>query len=151
MKQTFVSKEILDKTFEFLQNLGKQELEAHALWIGKEENEIFKIKDVIIPKQENGVIEFEVESEEVHRINVMTNKKGLQLIAQIHTHPSIAFHSDTDDEGAILYLPDSLSIVIPNFGFIDKKNTDQWKVYCFDGNKWESVYKEEVKKLFKIT
>lgn len=150
MRQTFVSKEILDKTFEFLQNLGEQELEAHALWIGKEEDGSFKIKDVVIPKQKNGVIEFEVESEEVHHINVMINKKGLQLIAQIHTHPSIAFHSDTDDKGAILYLPGSLSIVIPNFGFIDKKDTDQWKVYCFDGNEWESVDKEEVEKLFKI-
>ena len=150
MKQTFVSGKILDETFTFLQNLGKQELEAHVLWIGKEEGTVFRINEVIIPKQNNEIINFEVESEEVHRINVLINKKGLQLIAQIHTHPYDAFHSDVDDEGATPLLPDSLSIVIPNFGFIDKKNIDQWEVYCFDGKKWNKVNKTEVKESFKI-
>lgn len=149
MKRTFVSRTVLDKTFEFLQNLGKQKLEAHALWIGKED-ESFMISDVVIPKQNNGMINFEVDSQEVHRINVMINQKGLQLIAQIHTHPYDAFHSDIDDDGAILLLPGSLSIVIPNFGFINKDDFEQWAVYCFDGKEWKEVDEKEVKESFKI-
>lgn len=149
MKRTFVSRTVLDETFEFLQNLGKQKLEAHALWIGKED-ESFMISDVVIPKQNNGMINFEVDSQEVHRINVMINQKGLQLIAQIHTHPYDAFHSDIDDDGAILLLPGSLSIVIPNFGFINKDDFEQWAVYCFDGKEWKKVDEKEVKESFKI-
>jgi len=149
MKQAFVSRIVLDKTFEFLQNLGKKKLEAHALWIGKE-NDSFMINDVVIPKQNNGMINFEVNPQEIHRINVLVNQKGLQLIAQIHTHPYDAFHSEIDDEGAILLLPGSLSIVIPNFGFIDKEDFGQWAVYCFDGKEWKEVDEKEVRESFKI-
>jgi hypothetical protein len=37
------------------------------------------------------------------------------VVAQVHTHGSSAFHSHTDDEGAIVQVPGFVSLVIPDF------------------------------------
>jgi hypothetical protein len=34
---------------------------------------------------------------------------------QVHTHEDLAFHSDIDDEGAIVHVPGFLSLVLPAF------------------------------------
>lgn len=38
------------------------------------------------------------------------------VAGQIHSHPDRAYHSDADDELAIVQLPGGLSIVVPYFG-----------------------------------
>lgn len=40
----------------------------------------------------------------------------LQIVAQVHTHPGQAYHSDGDVEGARIRYPGYASIVIPNYG-----------------------------------
>ena len=64
-----------------------------------------------------------------HELNVQLYKLGIVAIAQIHTHPKNAFHSYIDDEGASLLIPGSFSIVIPDYGYIDSTNIDNWAVY----------------------
>ena len=51
-------------------------------------------------------------------------------IAQIHTHPRDAFHSSTDNEWPSVILPGSISVVIPNYGFIEIFDIDAWKYLC---------------------
>ena len=41
---------------------------------------------------------------------------GLQMVAQVHTHPGIAFHSDGDVEGARIRYVGYSSLVIPAYG-----------------------------------
>jgi hypothetical protein len=41
---------------------------------------------------------------------------GLQIVAQVHTHPGAAFHSDGDVEGARIRYSGYSSLVIPLFG-----------------------------------
>lgn len=145
-----VSKSILDSTLDFLQELGKIKLESHALWVGKESDGVFKVSAVWFPEQTNTPVSYEVPEEEEFRINLRLNQENLLAICQIHTHPDTAFHSSIDDEGSALVLPDSLSIVIPNYGFIPKDDLSQWEVYVFNGSHWCHLRKEEVKKLFQI-
>lgn len=40
----------------------------------------------------------------------------LQVVAQLHTHPGSAFHSDGDVEGARIRFPGYVSIVLPDYG-----------------------------------
>jgi proteasome lid subunit RPN8/RPN11 len=40
----------------------------------------------------------------------------LQVVAQVHTHPGRAFHSDGDVEGAKIRYPGYASIVLPEYG-----------------------------------
>ena len=90
-----------------------------VLWVGKPEGKKFGVTKVLVPRQrgiktKDGVCVV-VESPEMHRINVELFKSGLRVIAQVHTHPTNAYHSDTDDEYAIATTAGSLSLVIPDF------------------------------------
>jgi proteasome lid subunit RPN8/RPN11 len=40
----------------------------------------------------------------------------LQVVAQVHTHPRQAFHSEGDVEGARIRYPGYASIVLPDYG-----------------------------------
>ncbi len=150
IKKIDITKSILNSTFEFLQGHGQRDLESHALWVGQKTDAVFRVSDVWFPEQTNTPISYEVPEEEEFRINKKLNDESLAVMCQIHTHPSYAFHSNTDDEGSALVLPGSLSIVIPDYGFIQKDDFSMWEVYVFDGTHWCHLRREEVNELFQI-
>lgn len=150
IKKIDITKSILNSTFEFLQKYGQEDLESHALWVGQKTDTVFRVSDVWFPKQTNTPISYEVPEEEEFRINKKLNNESLILMCQIHTHPGDAFHSNTDDEGSALVLPGSLSIVIPDYGFIQKDDFSRWEVYIFDGTHWCRLRRKEVDELFQI-
>lgn len=142
---------VLRDTFKVFRDYGNHSLEACALWVGFDSKDIFYIKEVWFPPQENSIIDYYVSDIDVHMINVKLNKKNYSAIAQLHTHPNSAFHSCIDDEFSILTLPGSLSIVIPEFGnFPIKSSLNEMVVYRLIFNEWKLQSKEEVKILFKI-
>ena len=131
-----VSRSIISETFDFLQLYGKNEKEAHAIFAGMKQDEVFKISKVFFPKQDNSGYTYEVNDGEDHKINVQMYDQ-ITAIAQIHTHPANAFHSDIDDEGASLVMPGSFSI--PDYGYIKSENTDNWAVYRYSDLKWKWI------------
>jgi hypothetical protein len=58
---------------------------------------------------------YEVDPKWFHRFWVDLDHRGRSVLAQVHTHGGKAFHSDTDDEGAIVQVPGFVSIVLPGF------------------------------------
>ena len=143
-----VSRSIISETFDFLQLYGKNEKEAHAIFAGMKQDEVFKISKVFFPKQDNSGYTYEVNDGEDHKINVQMYDLGITAIAQIHTHPANAFHSDIDDEGASLVMPGSFSIVIPDYGYIKSENTDNWAVYRYSDLKWKWISNYRKRKIF---
>lgn len=107
------------KTQAHLRRVGRDGLEGMALWAGKLEGERFTIVDAIIPRQQghrsDHGLAVSVPGDELHRINMRLYENGLRLIAQIHSHPGHAYHSETDDEYAITTAMGSISIVVPDF------------------------------------
>jgi hypothetical protein len=102
-----------------LRATGKRGLEGMALWTGTVEGSNAEITEVIIPKQQGHRTEHglavSVPGDELHRINVHLYKTKRRLIAQIHSHPTEAFHSTMDDRYAIATALGSFSIVVPDF------------------------------------
>lgn len=103
----------------FLRLVGERGAEGMVLWIGALDDTQFKITDLLIPRQrgirtEDGICVL-VESEELRRINLELYHSGLRLIAQVHSHPGLAYHSDTDDSYAVATTVGSLSLVVPDF------------------------------------
>ncbi|MBA7573889.1 hypothetical protein ES708_15690 [subsurface metagenome] len=142
---------VLRDTFKVFRDYGNHFLEACALWVGVDSKDIFYIKEVWFPPQENSMIDYYVSDIDVHMINVKLNKKNYSAIAQLHTHPNGAFHSCIDDEFPILTLPGSLSIVIPDFANLPiKSSLNEMVVYRLIFNEWKLQSKKEVKILFKI-
>ena len=141
---------IMEETLKFFTDYGLYNVEACAIWVGKELENIFEIKEVWFPEQKNTMISYYISDIEVHNINVELNKNRYSAIAQLHTHPGDAFHSSVDEEHTILSLPGSFSIVIPDYGGILISAIDEWVVYRLFKGVWTLQSKNKVKKLFQI-
>ncbi len=149
--QIYIPYTIIEKTLQLIKKYGKKFTEGFVLWVASENSDFYKVKDVWEPKQQNSFISYYIPEEEVHKLNVKIYKKKLILIAQIHSHPSYAYHSQTDDDYAIIHLPNLFSIVIPYFGNIDNSEFfEKCAIFQLKKNHWKKISKKKVKKTFKI-
>lgn len=110
---------VAQRTHAHLRSAGLGGMEGIALWAGTQDGAQFRVKEAIIPQQE-GIrsehgLAVTVPGPELQRINLHLYKSGLRLLAQIHSHPTHAFHSAMDDEYAIATALGSFSIVVPDF------------------------------------
>jgi hypothetical protein len=114
-----VPRRLIDEGHLFLRSAGAAGCEGMLLWLGEVAGSTFIVTRLLIPQQKgiktkDGVCVV-VGPEEMHRINLLLYKTGLRLIAQIHSHPGAAYHSDTDDGYAIATTTGSFSLVVPDF------------------------------------
>jgi hypothetical protein len=113
-------------------NAGLRKVEGVALFAGRRDGDTFIIERTIVPKQQAGNLEsgliYIVEGDELHRIGIEIFDSGLQLFAQIHSHPGAAYHSETDDAYPIVTVLGGISIVVPNFAR-GGLNIREWAVY----------------------
>jgi len=56
-----------------------------------------------------------IDGEAIFALNRECFEAGELLAAQIHAHPDRAYHSEADDQLALIRLPGGLSIVVPHF------------------------------------
>jgi hypothetical protein len=138
INKLIISSKIIDKTLLFLQKNGLEYHESICLWVGKSKGDLFEIKEVIFPKQINKYFSYEVSSDEVDRLNIKLYKEGLRLIAQIHSHPHLAFHSNLDDKFPLMTTLGGFSIVIPNYGFVSG-NIDEFEIYRLTKRGWVEI------------
>jgi hypothetical protein len=90
-----------------------------VLWAGRQDGQTFHVTDLIVPRQKglrtkDGVCVV-VDGDELHRLNIHLFETDLRLIAQIHSHPTEAYHSETDDRYAVATTIGSFSLVVPDF------------------------------------
>ena len=114
-----VPTEVVKQTEKTLRAAGTQGYEMFVLWSGHQKGPLFTIQTPHVPKQTsyrlpNGLC-VRVEGSELHRLNVWLYEAGEILAAQVHAHPSRAFHSATDDAYPIMATLGGLSIVAPDF------------------------------------
>lgn len=141
---------IIQGTLSFLQKNGLYNKESHCLWIGKNKDEVFIIKEVIFPKQLNNFSSFRVSADELDKINRELYKKKLKLIAQVHSHPRAAYHSHIDDKFPLVTTLGSFSIVIPYFGYVSENNIKEYVIYRLKPFGWVKLSRAEKESIFKI-
>lgn len=146
--------ECLSEAYSFLKKAGNKYYEAVALFAGKVDGSNAIISEVICPLQECSRSEYglmyTVDGKELHRINLWLYENKLKLIAQIHSHPNEAFHSETDDEFPIAATLGCLSIVVPFFAQ-NPLNHFEWAYFrLFSEAFWEELNQTEIKKIIKI-
>jgi hypothetical protein len=153
IKKIILPIRFVQHVYEHLRNNGSKQLEGVGLWLGRQEESLFTVSRSVIPAQkayslEEGLL-YNVDGEELHRINRWAYEQKLVLLVQIHSHPGRAYHSETDDAFPIVAALGGLSIVIPNFGEdpIDKK---YWIVYRLCQEGWKEMADNEVNELFQI-
>jgi len=119
IQQIRVPIDVVEEANEFLREMGLRQSEGFVLWVGSRQDSTFFVDEAVIPKQtgyvgEDGVC-VAVGAEELHRLNVWLYRNNKNIIAQLHSHPGSAYHSDTDDTFPIATTTGCLSLVIPDF------------------------------------
>jgi hypothetical protein len=119
INRVYVPREIVLEGHRFLRLTGKQHMEGICLWVGYREGTNFIVSDLLIPHQrgvssESGLCAI-IHGDELARIGRMLYEAKKLLFGQLHTHPTEAYHSVTDDENSIVTAMGGVSLVIPDF------------------------------------
>lgn len=149
-----LSKEHLTRAYNFLKDTGLQGAEGICLFGGKMVDNSFFVKVIIIPRQTGYIMEqglmYAVDSDELLRLSLWLYENDMQLIAQIHSHPTVAYHSEADNRFPIVDSIGGVSIVVPNFA-TGNISLNEAAIYRLSINKsWERLSEKEVNSLFKI-
>lgn len=154
LKKYFVPYQILVETSEALRLYGKKGCEGLVLWLGyMNDDNTCRVEKILVPpqdsiKSEDGVGYF-VTSETLFALNKNLSTTGLRLLAQVHSHPTWAYHSSTDDRYCIVTVEGGISIVVPNFGF-GPTDLSKWATFRLKGGRWKELSGYDVKSFFDI-
>jgi hypothetical protein len=111
---------ILDRTEAEIRAAGTDGYELFVLWTGVINGEAFNVTTPHVPKQTSYRLStglcVRVAGDELHRLNIWMFDAGEILGIQLHSHPTDAYHSETDDAYPMVTLLGGLSIVVPQFG-----------------------------------
>ena len=132
----------IQETEEAIQSAGQDGYELFVIWSGVRIEDTFTVAEVHIPDQtsyqfDSGLC-VRVDGSELHRLNVWLYESQQVIGVQVHSHPSDAYHSETDDTYPIATLDGSLSVVLPFFG------RDGWEssgiaVYRLERDGWREL------------
>lgn len=130
--------ELVDQTLGPLQKAGRKGYEAFVLWGGRLDGpNRFEFTSAYVPEQtmsrgEDRLLVV-VEGEALFRVNRAFYAEGLTLAGQVHSHPTDAYHSSTDDAYPLMTLTGGLSGVVPDFGEGGRERLDEWAWYRLVG------------------
>lgn len=156
-KVYYVPYTIMEETKKFLIEKGKVYEEAFVLWKGTRiSDDEFKVTGYIIPKQtaSNNLCgySFDIDSEEIERMNSQLYKNSEMGLIQVHSHPGCStIHSNRDDDLCILGKKGALSVVLPDFGNTNFTDFSNATVHIQTGvHKWDIIPKSKVKDYIRI-
>lgn len=141
-----------------LREAGKHGFEALVVWAGRwrdSEPGLFDVELVLMPRQQavrtgEGVAVM-VDGDGLFEMNRLLNERGLRLVAQVHSHPTEAYHSDTDDQFSTITARGGLSLVVPDFAR-DPFSLHSCAVYRLEaGGEWSEVSATAAEALIRIT
>jgi len=88
--------------------------ERVILWLGHQ-TAAFEVREIFMPLQITRRRQFTVTPDGMRELYEKIKASRLQVVAQLHTHPQQAFHSQADDDWAIVRHLNAYSIVLPDF------------------------------------
>ena len=133
----------IDFTELLLRQSGEKGQEKFVIWAGSLVGETGFLSTIVIPHNEgnSGLITSDVSASAYQALD----RRDLVPLAQVHSHPSTAFLSPIDQENPFFMYKGFLSIVIPNFGFVDMMDVANWKVYQYlSKGKWIEFSREKL-------
>jgi hypothetical protein len=138
-----VPKAVVDRTSEYLQISSRERIEVVVFWSGFIRGQTRRMSRVWLPRQYSGSGLFMVPGKELFALNKEIYELGERLLAQVHTHPSLAFHSSTDSEFAVTDMEGGLSVVVPEFGRVRVDSIEECAFFVFERGSWRELPKIE--------
>jgi hypothetical protein len=145
-----ISREVMDETKEYLKFSTRAHTELVILWSGLIEDKVARVVSVWLPKQYVNSGFFEIPGDELFELNKAIYERGERLIAQVHTHPTLAFHSDVDSEFAVTAMEGGLSIVVPDFGQTPLDSLSKCAYFRFHSGRWGRLSRTEARSLVRF-
>jgi hypothetical protein len=109
---------LVSNTLATLRSCGRGERECVVWWVGPARTPD-EVDEVVHPVHLGQMGYYEVDSAWLHTFWVDLGRRRRSIRVQVHTHRSDAFHSMTDDLGAVVQVPGFLSLVLPGFATDD--------------------------------
>lgn len=149
-----LSHHVLDDTWEMLAEPGRDRVEAVVLWLGcVPEDTRGEVLAAIRPEQvayrSPDGLAVEVPQEVLTQL-VATLPEGIHVLVRVHSHPTDAYHSTTDDRNMIIGHVGAVSIVVPRFatGTVDLR-TCSVNILGRDG-RWRELTQDEIDATFDV-
>jgi hypothetical protein len=156
IRRMIILKKIVTQTRDWLYEVGKSDNEAFVLWAGVFLNQDeFLVKTAIFPEQEafrtpNGVGVY-VSGTELHRISRWIYDNQVVLISQVHSHPTEAYHSDTDDNFPMVTAAGQFSIVVPFFARNQITSLNECAIYRLnEQGEWGEIFSADIDMIFEV-
>lgn len=117
MTRVQCSRPVVADTIAALQRGGRAGEERVVLWLARAtaQGPLVPIAEVYEPQQVTAVDYFRLPRASMEALMTHLRTKRFKIVAQVHSHPGRAFHSDVDDEWAIVRHTGALSLVLPDF------------------------------------
>ena len=145
-----VPSDICNQTDRALRKAGQGRYEHFVLWSGVIDEDRFIARTFHSPRQTAYRLEaglcVRIEADELNRLNRWLYEHGERLAVQIHSHPTEAFHSDTDDTYPIVTTLGGLSLVVPDFCRYGVRGPDT-ALYQLAPTGWEEVLPDHARRL----
>jgi hypothetical protein len=153
VRKVIVPESVLGTVLAFMRSAGQLGCEALALWVGEQESDRFAVRQAYIPEQrcirgEGGLL-VHVDEAALHQMNVWLFETGYTIVAQLHSHPTAAYHSETDDLFPVATKRGSFSIVVPDFAR-DPFYFGGCAVYRLDESGWAEVDVKHTAAIFEM-
>jgi len=128
-------------------------MERPVLWVGDPQPPACASR-LIVPLQDADFDYFHVPPSGMRAVFDALRPHRHAILAQIHSHPGIAFHSEADDDWAIVRYEGALSIVVPFFALETTPETflDDAAVFvlCAD-DVWHEVPRHQLHHVLEVT
>lgn len=152
-----VPRRVINETAAVLREYGEHGCEGLVLWVGELISRggpsEARVTDCIVPPQrsvrsEDGVGYF-VSSDTLFALNRTLAEHKVRLLAQVHSHPTDAYHSATDDRYAIVTAEGGFSIVVPDFGR-NAEDPTTWATYRLGPEGWDPLPANDAPKYIQV-
>jgi proteasome lid subunit RPN8/RPN11 len=108
--------QVLDATIAALQRGGRRQEERVVLWLARSGgSDRAEIVEVYEPEQTASIDRFHLPPASIAALMRHLGATRRRIVAQVHSHPGRAYHSDVDAEWAIIRHIGALSLVLPRF------------------------------------
>ena len=149
----WLATDLLDRTEDILRQSrdGKSLHEGVAYWAGRRITEGCLLTTCIAPAAITSRGSFETSARANARVIAYLGTVGLELIAQVHSHPGdFVGHSDGDDRRALMPYEGFLSIVVPNYGRDGMRPFTKCGVHLFESSRFRRLTVDDVERRFRV-
>lgn len=148
-----VPSQCIDACSLHFREMGRDGFEGIALLVGDRSCDSWEVTETVIPAQRairsDAGASIWVDEDELHRLNIWLSNHRVQVIAQIHSHPTRAYHSTTDVDYVIAVTEMSFSIVVPDFAALDIQ-LDACAVFQLRDARWRRINPNVVHRVFVV-